>query len=113
MEVQVHLPGLLHQLLERRRRAVAVEQHGVALELGYRHAERIGVDQGFQQFLDDVLAVLDLGLGDELREAAEIRNEEQDFASRRLGACRNFKPRFSQARTLFPHRCVVNRPSGG
>ena len=85
MEVQVHLPGLLHQLLERRWRAVAVEQHGVALELGYLHAEGIGVDQDFQQFPDDVLAVLDLGLGDEFRKAAQIRNEEQDFVGRGLG----------------------------
>ena len=83
MEVQVHLPRLLHHLFKRRRRAVAIEQHGVALEFADRHAERIGVDQEFQQLLDDVLAVLDLGLGNEFRKAADIRNEEQNVVGRR------------------------------
>jgi len=84
MQRQIHGSGLLHQLPERRRRALAVEQHGIALELGDFHAQRIGVGQQLQQLLDDVLAVPDLGLGDEAGEAAEIRNEEQDFVTRCL-----------------------------
>ena len=54
-------------------------QDGVVLEVADLHAEAYWRRRGFQEPLDDVLAVLDLGLGDELREAADVRDKEQDF----------------------------------
>ena len=75
-------------MLARGWRAVAVKQHGIALELGDRQAERIGIGQEFQQFLDDVLAVLDFGFGDEFRETATMGNEERKWVCRcRDGNC--------------------------
>ena len=68
---------LLGDLPQVRRLAEPEEEHRVAFDLGYLEAQLIGFDHHLEQLLDDPPAVVDLGLRDEPREAADVGNEQE------------------------------------
>jgi hypothetical protein len=87
MEAGEHLLDLLEELLCGRRSAESVEQNGIALHFGHLQADVIRRYQFFQQLFDDVAAVCDFRGLHELREAADIGNEQQRW----LGSVRGLE----------------------
>src|SRR6266478_9375883 len=55
--------------------ALVIEQECIAFDLGEHEFAAVGREDRLQQLVDDVGAVDQLGLGQELRVAADIRNQ--------------------------------------
>jgi len=62
-----------------RRRQPADEEDRVALDLGHVHASRQAAHHGVEQLVQDRPAVVDLGLGDELRVAGDVGEHQRAF----------------------------------
>src|SRR5882672_11043013 len=57
--------------------ALVVEQECIAFDLGEHELAAVGREDRLEQLVDDVGAVYELGLGQELRVAANIRNQDR------------------------------------
>ena len=76
MELSKYDEALIDKLVGRNRVAFLVEKHGITLDFRQRQVRLVGSDDDFQQFVDNVRSMIDLGARDELSEATDIGNED-------------------------------------
>jgi hypothetical protein len=74
-----HFGYLLVQRLQIRRFSVFVKENGIPFNFRYFQPDLVGIDQDFQQFLDDMPAMVNLGFVDKPGEATDIRDKKQAF----------------------------------
>jgi hypothetical protein len=75
MKGDEHLLDLLEELFSGWRTTKPIKQNGIAFYFGYLQPDVIGLHQFFEQLLDNVTTVRNLGGLHELRKAADIGNE--------------------------------------
>ncbi len=79
VEIFEHGQALLDQILFGRRLALAVKQNRIPFDFGESKSQVVRSDDQIQQLVDDMRAVIKLGCSGEIREAADIRNEDGRF----------------------------------
>jgi hypothetical protein len=77
VEAFEHAQALPDQGVGFDRLALVIEQECVAFDLGKHEFAAVGREDRLEQLVDDVGAVYELGLGQELRVAADIRKQDR------------------------------------
>jgi len=77
VEALEHAQALPDEGVRFDRLALVIEQERVAFDLGEYEFAAVGGEDRFEQLVDDVGAVYELGLGQKLRVAADVRDQNR------------------------------------